>query len=550
MCSFSEFGETAAGHIAHSQTYPTSSIDSHSTSKATVAVSLTPLTSASTSLLFSSPSKAVCQCFYCVIDDPFPQSKPKQLDVTAEDKDSVKKSKEGQPFWRGFEDNSSQHVEIVNNNTNASVVEFTAPAVIPTATNMALITNRKLCKLDAICAKLKNKGPSNAVEIDREESREREDDEVPQDLSSKCLNNNIIGKVDLHTVNLAQNGTADNLHKSSNVFHSETADSNYAAENKTENSALVPESPPGGTVSSTNNSVTPYNKRTGFFHDVGSSRRKSRKASTPRNIAQVRDMYDNTDEKDELAEYEINNLNTDFPPEESEDPVPEIKETSTSNKTSFTSSPSNEYVDDDNSNHSSGLNQSKSSLLNLSMNSKKSAISTDNSDVFDDTVPLDLSVSKPHELDHEESIHGSKNCSDIEEDFSDDKNLVIDEEAEKPNVSGPNSPIHIKREFGGEQAAHLKDYAESTMNELISMYGFGGSNPSDYNSSNFKHILHSQIRSISGDLPGVPATIKPKLSVDSESDDGSQHGKSMMAHFSKTLVPGNQNKIEGKGDIL
>lgn len=350
---------------------------------------------------------------------------------------------------------------------------------------MMALTGRKLCKLDAICAKLKQinqepeqkqkddcKGVPNNVADNNGIHFETQDE--PADLSikpKKCLNNNIIEDVSSHyehkEIDNAQDLTV--LKTKIKENNSPLNGSNESAKNNNlsfseskiheTNVKESESSPKEGTSTSSSNSI----KASPNITPVGSSRRKSRKASTPRNIVQIQktyDHYDHVDEKDELAEYAINNQNTDFPPEETEEE---------NDKNSY------------NSSHDSFV-CSNESVLDASKSSKEFDKTPD---LFKSSIiygsnsgaPLDLSVSKSEE---NSTYNGYLSSDDDDDDM--DRNLVIDEtDYEKTTNSKSETPVSRSpsesRWESSEHkvhAAHLKDYAESTMNELISMYGFSG----------------------------------------------------------------------------
>ena len=346
---------------------------------------------------------------------------------------------------------------------------------------MMALTGRKLCKLDAICARLKQINQEPAHEH-KDESRgvpirdvpnnyvasygsNMETQDEPADLSlkpKKCLNNNIedysihIEKPDTNAQDLTvlyknlDKKVADQYGSSKDISHSNSENEFQQSTMDYSESNICPkEWTPTSSIKSSP-SLTP----------IGSSRRKSRKASTPRSIIQIQKTYNNfdhVDEKDELAEYEINNQNTDFPPEEGDEE---------NDKNSY------------NSSHDSlgGSNENLETSKSSRETDRTSELSK-SSEVYsfeNGAAPLDLSVGKTEE-------HSSNNdyfSSEEDEDGNSmDRNLVIDEaDQEKTNKSTTSlsSPTDSRKECIDTKAnaAHLKDYAESTMNELISMYGF------------------------------------------------------------------------------
>ena len=363
---------------------------------------------------------------------------------------------------------------------------------------MALTSGRKLCKLDAICAKLKQISNKEQTKLTEENNASGVADEkeglVPKDLSAKCSNNNIIGKADLNTLdneNVDSNGL--DLSKKVKIDPSIEKDSENGADSAVKDKDHE--------ATSTNNVISVNNSREmkSFITEtskvkpaVGSGRRKR---AIPRSISQVRDFYDHVDSKDELAEYEINNQNTNFPPE---DTYESEKDTSGSGRDSL--SCSNDF-----SHEATDLSLSNNSkFLGNSGESFKSRHSSDFENSNNISTPLDLSMSRSK--DDEDSINGylSSDEDDVvdEEDdddfFHPDRNLVIDENKQTSQCSVPNSASGNQKNVGSEQAARLKDYAESTMNELISMYGFGGTagHHGDISKQlpmmNFKAILQQQ----------------------------------------------------------
>jgi hypothetical protein len=248
-----------------------------------------------------------------------------------------------------------------------------------------------------------------------------------------------------------------------------------------------------------------------------SSRRKSRKAAVPRNIAQVReilDKFDCVDDTDELAEYEINNQNTDFPPNVDEDTNPE-KDTSYSEKEDLSMCMEDE-VENDSSRVSISINSSPLHNRKQSRKPRKSRQSFNNSNT---TAPLDLSISKSTDDSRtEEEFEEINQSSQSLNDSNDNQTSSNLESSDNPSNKPADSKFKVTEKTERQEMTVLKDYAESTMNELLSMYGFsGGSGDSvmqHIQSKNFTsdQILHEQSQL---DLPksdnrtSIPPLISP-----------------------------------------
>ena len=240
---------------------------------------------------------------------------------------------------------------------------------------------------------------------------------------------------------------------------------------------------------------------------VSSSSRRKRKLSVPRNINQVRDFVDkidDIDEKDELAEYTLNNQNTTFPPENESDDIESLENESDlscdknnisndsgvavdlfngncvgeksidvvsamvaasalRNNKQFTPAPSQSFVN--NRKHSRKSSNPKSSLIN---------------------VPLDLSVTKTVENVNDKHFDHKRKLDDNETETPEDLSLTAENlstTAESFNNTAEDLSKTAEREQQNfensvkkqsQDVTVLKDYAESTMNELLSMYGFSG----------------------------------------------------------------------------
>ncbi|XP_069118331.1 zinc finger protein castor homolog 1-like [Argopecten irradians] len=219
----------------------------------------------------------------------------------------------------------------------------------------------------------------------------------------------------------------------------------------------------------------------------GASRRKSRKA-TPRNISQVREImgqYDCIDDKDELAEYELNNQNTTFPPPENDDEYMDEEENVRtvnesmdmeesliqSPETSITSVPSS--INDS----SSSLNlTTKSSEGRNSRKTRKPQMTPS----FN--MPLDLSVCRTDadsymdsdSSEFEYSMDGDEMSLRSESGRNSPEDLRVATSIDKSSTVPKPTPKNSSKQDNLEISA-LKDYAENTMNELLQMYGLSRS---------------------------------------------------------------------------
>ncbi|WAR13855.1 CAS-like protein [Mya arenaria] len=404
---------------------------------------------------------------------------------------------------------------------------------------MAHIYKRKLGKLDAICAKLKlNSSPDSPDEekslsnsIVNGEEKENTVDRIETAVASSNINNNIIGKEDLNNTETEIDNTQEDSNSQAldftikpklNINIGDIGDENDSLDQRNDEKSTENEQPENTNQSS-------------------SSNRRKRKAAVPRSLTQVKDYYGHLDEKDELAEYEINNLNTNFPPEDYEDE----RNTSGSGRESLSRS-----VNDGKSSPQH-LNHSKSSTVSsLSKESTRSRLSSE-IDPSHTSAPLDLSLSSRQSRYDEDSAQGDltsddeKNggFSDNEDDdfFNPDRNLVIDESRNRAIKQG-NAPSMGFASFhgvSGENNTPLKDFAENTMNELISMYygNFGGSGePSKYlQQKNMKSLSQNQGLSLcENSLSSASKSsfqIPPMSSGDEESHDGFPPMKGIYANY-------------------
>lgn len=186
-------------------------------------------------------------------------------------------------------------------------------------------------------------------------------------------------------------------------------------------------------------------------NETASSRRKKRKTATPRNLSQVRGYLEQFDDKDdELADYEINNQHTDFPPDDhtsrnlcvhlqfeeiSANVLPEISPITPDDKEQL------EY----NGKH---VIAEESSPLDLSV------VRTSGNDICD--------------VGEEDEGVGTNGC--MTPDIDPGVKKVSQTAASTNKV--PSKPTEVLNET--RETNVLKDYAETTMNELLQMYGFEG----------------------------------------------------------------------------
>ncbi|XP_052286686.1 zinc finger protein castor homolog 1-like [Dreissena polymorpha] len=338
---------------------------------------------------------------------------------------------------------------------------------------MAHKFKKRLGKLDAICAKLKlNTVPKAAEDTElwtlpvtnvSNNSSVPSNSILNQEFSN--INNNVVGKKDLNTSpeSLIENGEIA-LDFSCNTKKS-------IRENSVDNDEKdLTDAPENNEKTSDDKTSVDRSNPTENESKAGSNKRK-RKSAVPRSISQVKDFYDEKDEKDELEEYEINNLNTDFPPEEESD-----HNLSGSGQESLSRSLYNDR-------NSLELNQSKSSTI--STQSKESEKSRkESSDQL--SIPLDLSLNrnKPSVVqnDKKEVMTEDEDFTDSDDDIEDeedffkpDKKFVQNKEKQNPS-SSPSIPSlssstsSLNTSSLADPSLHLKDFAENTMNELISMY--------------------------------------------------------------------------------
>lgn len=267
------------------------------------------------------------------------------------------------------------------------------------------------------------------------------------------------------------------------------------------------------------------------------SRRKKRKASTPRNIAQVREVLENFedfDEKDELAEYEINNQNTTFPPEEDGDDESEHAQSPKDDLEKCNGIPNG--VSD------SAVITNHNPIANISSlhssNKKHSRKARKPQNVVG--IPLDLSISKTS------TDNDSVNGESLEENFcpqNEDSNgfpdtpedLSIASENCNTGESKSVSPTD-KNDSSEISISALKDYAENTMNELLQMYGLSGSEDSSIGQVSQKKLLQTvQSLSFKGDKSNlINSLIKNPAHLNGTVDLGLS--TPLMSHLPSSVI--------------
>lgn len=179
--------------------------------------------------------------------------------------------------------------------------------------------------------------------------------------------------------------------------------------------------------------------------DASISRKKRRKNQNPRNIAQVRDYCDELSGKDEeLTEYEINNRDIDFQPMttlDGEKNECDISVTSEEDSLDYGHSGGFQINHTSNGSKDSDSQPSISEAIDLSVNNRKKSNDYANSDVL------------------------SNNSRDMAP-------IATSNYANETSVS-PSIPSKPDQLSNSADAAALKNYATSTMNELLSIYGLG-----------------------------------------------------------------------------
>ena len=424
---------------------------------------------------------------------------------------------------------------------------------------MAHIYKRKLGKLDAICAKLKqNTNADSPTEENSDTSFAANgingatvlnNANVPHSGSKD--NNNVIGKADLNSNEIASSmpealdfskkdtKTPETL----SISKSSNADStNLEERSSTENERKDIESKTDETEDEVE-SVADDKMKTQGNTDSQSSNRRKRKSAAPRSIVQVKNLYDNLDERDDLADYEINNLNTNFPPDDN-DKDERLDKASPDSIHARSPWPqvgkNHEGMNLSNFNHSKSSNASSS--LSNSKDSQRSRLSSE-MEHNQSTAPLDLSMNSRQSNFDDDSMQWDRTSdgdddenSKMSEDefesyYNRNRNLVIDENNAR-NVCSLNSSYGSS----GENGSHLKDFAENTMNELISMYYGNGPHGAPHKMLSSKLIPksfqnHTQPR---GEGPGY--SNHPMSSGDEESHDSFPPMKGIYANYVKSAA--------------
>ncbi|XP_071146586.1 zinc finger protein castor homolog 1-like isoform X3 [Mytilus edulis] len=328
---------------------------------------------------------------------------------------------------------------------------------------MALKTKPR--SLDAICAKLKRINNDNDDNSPLPSTSTPYKPLVPQDLTTNGHKEN--------------NNNFDVLRSLSN--------GNEADENDDTNCRSTCESPVEFNENSQNN--------------VSSSSRRKRKLAVPRNINQVRDridQIDDFDEKDELAQYTINNQNTTFPPENESDDVDSLENESDlscdkNNISNDSGVAADTYVPPvtDKSIDIAAAMAAASALRHSKQippapsppffNSRKHSRKPSNLKSSLMNAPLDLSMTKS--FGSSDSFN-SNNAADSENETAEDLSLMAEDLSKTADVANTAEDLSTKTAENNQKNAAvkspnvditvLKDYAESTMNELLQMYGFSG----------------------------------------------------------------------------
>lgn len=213
-----------------------------------------------------------------------------------------------------------------------------------------------------------------------------------------------------------------------------------------------------------NNNVTPSDiKKLQTSESQSTSRRKSRKATVPRNLSKIQDFYDedlDTNDKDELTDYKLNNQGSEFPPPDSDADCNDY-----ANQWTTAASDDEEQFFKDAS--SSEEESDCDGRISPSSNDGKLTICTGESS------PLDLSVgSKSSPGDPSKLISNLCIPKTIQ-------NGTTAEFAEKlVSKLSAKSKSTKSAASNKDSTAVLPDYAETTMNELLNMYGLGEGNKS------------------------------------------------------------------------
>ncbi|KAL4220946.1 Zinc finger protein castor 1 [Mactra antiquata] len=411
---------------------------------------------------------------------------------------------------------------------------------------MALTVGRKLCKLDAICAKLQQINNKERSSSDDKEEKDEDTEhteskvESPVDLTSKCYNNNIIGKADLNTVETDETQNGLDLSMKPNGNNSNDSDKNDELASPSKGSPID--------LKSSNNGNHKVADESGsqIRSVVGSGRRKR---AIPRSIPQNNDIYEHSEKKFlNYSEIHMKEFN---------DREQSLKRISGNSLSGSFESTINEDSDSSMLNHSRTSAQSK--------DSQKSRSSSD----VNFSAPLDLSMNRSREDDDsinsylstdDDDDHIEDNIDDNSDDddddfFHPDRNMgasVNNEKGSKLGNSGSVTSASNSRQVGSEQADHLKDYAESTMNELISMYGFGGSGTSQHDLSkhvplrNFKTILQQAHKEPAVHSPSGSTSMSSLHSQMSSGEEESHDGSMMSLKGMYANYGGHPQKGQGK----
>ncbi|XP_041378245.1 zinc finger protein castor homolog 1-like [Gigantopelta aegis] len=370
----------------------------------------------------------------------------------------------------------------------------------------------KLGKLDAICAKLKCGLSSSKV----------------NDSNGVCGNNGINDGI-----SIGSNTGIKSAINSSNSIEEQSvpvcALDSAAKKQAMMKSAFVEvqekklgegasEISSGGSPESNNNNkkLADYNKsfETTVCHTsdlnplTGSGRKKSRKSSTPRSIpfSKAFSSSEFCDEKDDLSEYEINNQSRDLSSRASSDrELEEMEEFLDDNSASFASSGVTSPNDFDRSSNCEFDETPDLEDGNVHRPSESKSRS-----------PLDLSIGR-NDDDSRESLSTDfsdrdmappyKNTFDSTADQSIHSTAAKDQSLQPVLVASGNSP-------DATEVRVLQDYANNTMNELLSIYGFSG--PPEpltkqiplENFSKYQKAAQSLAQSLEGNMkagdPGMP----------------------------------------------
>ena len=326
-----------------------------------------------------------------------------------------------------------------------------------------------LFKLDAICDKLKTNLKSKSI---TDHSNERPDHVQqngisvgPTNQASEDEPNNNTDTLDvLKEINIAltnhDNGALGNNHDATNI-----TDCVFTARDH----------------------ENPEEKSSG-----SRSRRNRRKAQNPRNISNLTVEQ----AKDELADYEVNNPGVDFSSiceaaMEEEDDGDDGCDQEWDDSLQICCDNENYGHSDSELSQLSGDGISRSSNLCEASSSEKKAIYGEAVDAAStaDCGILDLSMSHAasSRCSPPSGMKGSaddKSCNGMKE-----ENGVLNLSLASRDI--PSKSVAVKSEFGpnsSKDEVEMKDYAENTMNELLSMYGLTDEGTSDSSGINLKNF--------------------------------------------------------------